>query len=455
MLLGKRFDEFVKQSPVSVMVNGILERIFQGSRLEQLFEEHTVRQYTRDLTFGQCVDCMCDVVTRIVPSVGSWFQLHHEELGVSRQALYDKLRHLELPTSTALVRYSAAECLAVLKEMKPTPAPLPGYRLRVIDGNHLASTERRLKELRRLRSGPLPGLGLAFYDVQFGVIDDVVLCEDGHAQERSLFPAALERIVAGDCLVADRNFCTLAFLCGIHTQSAKFVIREHANFPLQLVGRSKGVGRDRRGRKLTEQEIQVTDPESGQTHTWRRVTIYLTELTQAGETELHILTNLPKRHRAARVADLYADRWTIERAFWHLSEDLSSEIDTLAYPRAALFGFSVAVVAYNVVQMAKGAIAATWGEERMQNEISMYYLAQEVSRVTPGMLIAVPPPAWKVFATMSSSDFAKTLLSLAASMNLSKYRKSKRGPKKKQPKKLSGKHKPHVSTARLLAGRTA
>ena len=253
MLLGKRFDEFVKQSPVSVMVNGILERIFQGSRLEQLFEEHTVRQYTRDLTFGQCVDCMCDVVTRIVPSVGSWFQLHHEELGVSRQALYDKLRHLELPTSTALVRYSAAECLAVLKEMKPTPAPLPGYRLRVIDGNHLASTERRLKELRRLRSGPLPGLGLAFYDVQFGVIDDVVLCEDGHAQERSLFPAALERIVAGDCLVADRNFCTLAFLCGIHTQSAKFVIREHANFPLQLVGRSKGVGCDRRGRKLTRE----------------------------------------------------------------------------------------------------------------------------------------------------------------------------------------------------------
>ena len=40
MLLGKRFETFVEQSPVSVMVCGALERVFQSDRLEQLFEQH-------------------------------------------------------------------------------------------------------------------------------------------------------------------------------------------------------------------------------------------------------------------------------------------------------------------------------------------------------------------------------------------------------------------------------
>ena len=68
-----------------------------------------------------------------------------------------------------------------------------------------------------------------------------------------------------------------------------------------------------------------------------------------GETEIHILTTLPPADAPTRqVAALYAARWTIETAFHPLTLELQCEVDTLGYPKAALFGFCVALGADNV-----------------------------------------------------------------------------------------------------------
>ena len=53
--------------------------------------------------------------------------------------------------------------------------------------------------------------------------------------------------------------------------------------------------------------------------------------------------------------------FTRQTAFHHLTVDLACEIDTLGYPKAALFGFCVALVAYNVVALVKGALRAAHG----------------------------------------------------------------------------------------------
>ena len=42
MLLGPTFQAFVDKSPLSVMMRGIVERIFHPDRLELIFEEHAV-----------------------------------------------------------------------------------------------------------------------------------------------------------------------------------------------------------------------------------------------------------------------------------------------------------------------------------------------------------------------------------------------------------------------------
>jgi hypothetical protein len=65
------------------------------------------------------------------------------------------------------------------------------------------------------------------------------------------------------------------------------------------------------------------------------------------------------------------------------------------------------------------------------------------------MKIAVPADDWSIFRTMS----AASLVDLSQRLDRRKYVKDPRGPKRKQPKKISGKRNHHVSTGRLLATR--
>ena len=456
MLLGKAFSAFVEESPVSVMVRGTVERIFEPAALDQIFGDHAVRGYAKELAFSQCVQIMSHVVFKESPSVGAYYQAHPDEIPVTRQAVYDKLKRLELQVPAALVRYSGEELLRCLKAMGAKARPLlPGYRVRVLDGNHLTGTEHRIFELRRFRAAVLPGQALVFYDPQFDLMTDVIPCEDAYAQERSLLDQALQCISARDCILADRNFCTTGFLFAIRRRRAFFVIRQHAStLSWELQRKRRWAGQDGRGRDIYEQSIRLTDPETGETFHARRVTIVLDKPNKDGETELHILTNLPRKAAdAVRIADLYADRWTIETGFQHLTDDLRCEINTLGYPKAALFGFCTACVAYNAVAVVKAAIRAAQGRKYVEEQLSMYYLTLEVAQMPPGMMVAIPAENWEVFRTMSPKKFAATLVELARRLDPRKYTKHKRGPKRKQPKKISGKRNHHVSTARILAMR--
>ena len=66
---------------------------------------------------------------------------------------------------------------------------------------------------------------------------------------------------------------------------------------------------------------------------------------------------MPGKDAGARIiADLYRRRWTIETAFQELEATLQSEINTLGYPKAALFAFCVALVAYHVQSTIKAAL---------------------------------------------------------------------------------------------------
>lgn len=454
MLLNRKFQAFVEASPVSVMIRGTLERILHPDAVEQVFRDHALSQYTWKISFAQCVQIMDAVVFKTQPSVGAWYATHGRTIEATRQAVYDKIKGVEPAVSAALVRHAGEALLRCIRTMKHAPtAPLPGHRLRVLDGNHLTGTEHRLKGLRTTRAAALPGQSLVLYDPRFDLITDVVPCEDAYSQERSLLDQVLPLIARKDCVVADRNFCTTGFVFALMRRAASFVIRQHAStLTWQTVGSVRAAGTDDQGRRLQEQRLRLTDPATGETRMIRCITLPLRTANAKGETELRILTNLPARAASARVvADLYAQRWTIETAFQHLTEDLRCEIDTLAYPRAALFGFALACVAYNAVSLVKAALRTRLGPEFVRERLSMYYLTLEVARVTGGMAIAIGERDWRIFHRMSAAEFRAIILELAEHVQAEKYTKHKRGPKKKPPRKTSGKRFHHVSTARILA----
>jgi hypothetical protein len=185
----------------------------------------------------------------------------------------------------------------------------------------------------------------------------------------------------------------------------------------------------------------------------RRLTVELDKLTRDGETEIHILTNLPAEGADARiVAALYRRRWTVEAAFGELATCLNGEIDTLGYPKAALFAFCVALVSYNMMSVVKAALRSVHGEEAVEG-LSFYHLVDKVAGTHRGMMIAIPEDQWALFHGLTAVVFGRVLLDLAAGVRLSSYHKQVRGPKRPQPKRESGAKVNHVSTVKLLGKR--
>ena len=453
MVLGGIFERFAEQSPVTVMARAALEHALSPRAIDALFEAVAERQYTRKLLFSTVVDLMGTVVCNIRPALHAAFQADAEAIGVSRRAVYGKVDRTEPGLPAELVRHTARTLGPVITAMGGERADwLPGYRIKILDGNHLAGTEHRLKELRTIGAGALPGHALVVLDPQAMLVTDVFPCEDGHAQERSLLDQVLETIRPGEVWIADRNFGTTDFLFGIDRRGGSFVIRQHgANLYIEGMGQRQPCGRSGTG-AVFEQEMWLSDGAGG-TMRVRRITVELDTPTRDGETEIHILTNLPSAVAdALTIAELYRKRWTVESAFGELATCLNGAVNTLGYPKAALFAFCVALVAYNILSVVKGALRSVHGVEAVE-EVSGYFLADEIAGTHRGMMIAIPEDEWVVFAGLTPSAMGQVLRDLAAKVRLPAFRKHRRGPKRPQPKRASGAKVSHVSTAKLLAER--
>jgi IS4 transposase len=440
------FERFVEDAPLTVMVRATMERIFAPELIDQLFEDTAEQQYQRDLLFSTVVGLMSLVVCGMYPSVSAAYKGFEKVVGVSKVALYAKINGLEPRLSQALVRYSSEQLLAVHKEFPAAFTPiLAGYEVRIIDGNHIAGTEHRLQVLRTESAGALPGQTLTVLDPQRALVVDVFPCEDGHAQERSLLPWVLEQVKPKQVWIADRNFCTADFLTQIDQRAAYFVIREHQQIGWTEVTALQAVGQNASG-ALFEQQVQLS---SGLRV--RRIVIQLKQPTRHGDVQVAVLTNLPMTTvNALTVADLYLERWQIEKLFQTVTDTFHCELNTLGYPRAALFVFCIALLAFNILSTVKAALKQAHGAAAINDHLSDYYVVEDVQATWRGLAIAVLPQDWQTFQTMTNAAFAQYLRQCAELVNLQRFRKSKRGPKKPTTKKKFDPKHPHVATARLL-----
>jgi IS4 transposase len=304
------------------MARATMEHALATESVDLLFNEREERQYTRALLFSSIVDLMGLTVSKVQPSIHDAFQSVKGTLPVSITAVYDKLNSVEPGITSALVRHTAQRLAPVIVSTGgKMPCLLPGYRVRIIDGNHLAATERRLEALRGSVAGPLPGHSLVVLDPELMLATHMIPCEDGHAQERSLTDQVLSLVEFRDVWVADRNFCTGALLQGVNNRSGRFVIREHKNLPVQPVTPLSHQGSTDTG-EVFEQMVTVGCPD-GTLLEARRVILKLVTPTRDGDNEMAILSNLPSAEvDAVTVANLYRKRWKLETDFQVLSQIL-------------------------------------------------------------------------------------------------------------------------------------
>jgi IS4 transposase len=453
MILSKAFEKFVGGSPLCVMIRGTMEYALSEKFVNELFENTAQRQYTRTLLFSDTVDVMGDLVCQVFPSVNAAHKKQPGRFSVGRRTLYDKINRAEPTVVRELVRQTAERLTPVVKFLGKrieSECLLPGFSTRILDGNHLAATEHRIGELRQIAAGPLPGQALVVLDPDRRLMVDMFPCLDGHAQERSLLVDVLDSMEPGEVWMGDRNFCTSLFLFQTAANKAYFLVRQHAtNVRWEPVGERRKVGRTDTG-LVYSQRVDLVD-DWGNRLSARRITVRLDQPTEDGDTEIHLLTNLPKRVKGTRVAQAYRGRWRLERGFGELATALHCEIPSLGYPPAALFAFGMGLVAFNMLSVVRTAIAAAHGKECLE-EISAYYVADEIHGVMRGMIVAIDDAQWqRQFGQLTPRQMAILLIQLARRVNLTCFTKHRRGPKKPQPKRTKYKDKPHVSTARILA----
>ena len=90
-------------------------------------------------------------------------------------------------------------------------------------------------------------------------------------------------------------------------------------------------------------------------------------------------------------------------------------------------------MAYNVLAVVKGALRGLHGEQTIHDTVSGYYIAGEIGRTYEALLGFVPADQWTQVQALSHEAFLTLLMGLARAVDLAKYRKHPRGPKKPKP----------------------
>ena len=468
MVLGDMLERFILDAPMPVLFRVLMERALDPEELDRMFESTATRQYTRELLFSAIVDLMAVVVCRFKPSVHRAY-LDFSGMAATLTAVYEKLKGTEPAVCRALVQTTAKRLAEVVGQLEPDrPVSLPGYRVKVFDCNHLAGTQHRIPETRDVQEAVLPGQTLVVYDLDLGLVIDAVPCEDAHAQERALLEEMLDEGAPGDLWIGDRNFSVAWWFLKLSQRGACFLIRQHTTaVHTEPLNHFVTIGRTATG-EVQERSVRVVEmdgrgrrrraePGHPREMEMRQVRVLLNEPTQDGHTEILLLTNVPAGDGdALLLSQLYLKRWTIENGFQTMTEVLRCEINTLAYPKAALLGFCVALVGYNVLAAVRSALRSEHGREKVEKEVSSYHVMCEVRETHRGMAIALPPETWAQFRGLSLGEFVELLREVASQANLRKYPLSHRSKPKPEGTR-SRKNKPgeHMATARLLNERMA
>src|SRR3954464_15290558 len=127
MRLGEVFERFIQQAPISVMFRTLLEHALDPAEIDRLFEEHSTRQYTREVLFSSLVELMGAVVCGAQPSVRAAYLSSLGEIAASLSALYEKLMGRGPGVCRAFVQENPGRLAPLVRQLDAVlPQPVPG-----------------------------------------------------------------------------------------------------------------------------------------------------------------------------------------------------------------------------------------------------------------------------------------------------------------------------------------
>lgn len=353
-------------------------------RLEELFERHRERCYTKVLTFATLVHLVNDALVMYRGSGRQSFEHAREtgDLNVSIRAAFGKLSRLPLKLSEAFLAAGNArlrELVPVMK-LREVPSSLQEFHVMILDGKAIKGVIKRLKLLRGRAGGVLGGRALVALDFSTGQAVDIWTDPDGDANDvkfvPQLVPQLRARIDGPRLWMADRQFCDTIQPSHFAQDGDHFLVRYNKKVPF-FPDKSQAAkeGQDILGRSYNEDWGWLGKPTSKRRRAVRRMI-----LKRPGEEDIILITDLldAEKYPAAELLSLYAQRWGIEQMFQKVTEVFCLARLIGSTPQATIFQFAFCLVLYNLIETVRSAIAAI--VDRDPETISLEKLFVDVQR---------------------------------------------------------------------------
>lgn len=360
-------DEFsveaIRRVPVAEGVLATLAVLFSEERMAALYEQYRGASYERELSFHSVVKLMYSAVIEHEAVGSEAFKAARtaDELTVTDQAAFGKIRRMRQSLSNALVCESMEPIMEMFPDSVKTRVPLCFNKFNVycIDGKKLKEVAKRLKETRGVAGKLLGGKALVALSVHEQLVAAMSSSLDGEANDGPLVPELLEKVHAWspelNIFLADSQFCDLTTPRRVLAHGSDFVMRYHPKVHFHIDPVVVAVkGKDNWGRPYVEEIGWLGKPCGKTSIRVRRIVV-----KREDNPDLIIVTSLldTNKFSAADVLELYGLRWTIETAFLHVTKefDLRHMIGSTA--EATLFQFSISLVIYNVMRLIQAHVS--------------------------------------------------------------------------------------------------
>jgi hypothetical protein len=370
--------------PLAESVLTLWRFLADDKRLEELFERHRERCYTKVLTFTTLVHLMNDALVMYRGSGRESFERAAEvgELPVSIRAAFGKLGRLPLKLSEAFLAEGSSRLrtLAPVTKLREPPPSLREFHVMILDGKAIKGVVKRMKLLRGRSGGVLGGRALVALDLSTGQAVDMWTDPDGDANDvkfvPELVPQLRQRIGGPRLWMADRQFADLIQTAHFAQDGDHFLVRYNKKvsfFPDE--SRPARKGQDALGRTYVEDWGWLGKPTSKRRREVRRIT-----LKRPGEEDIVVVTDLldAEKYPAAEVLSLYAQRWGIEQMFQKVTEVFCLTRLIGGTPQATVFQFAFCLLLYNMIETVRSTVAAS--VDRDPETISMEKLFVDVQR---------------------------------------------------------------------------
>lgn len=390
----------LEKLPLADSVWRLLHFTLEDSWLEDLWGRHRGRCYQKDLKFSTLAHLITDALLEHQGSGHQAFERAQERdtLPVAISSTYDKLGHLPLALSEALLQEGTRRLQAVLPEI-PAVDPLAGcwadHEVFGADGKAIKHVKRLLKPLRGLQAGILGARAAVGLNLRTGLAVALVGHLDGEAGEAALTQDLLSQLAAAAgpekpwVVVLDRLYCNLSFPQEVVKAGGHFLIRFCSNTTfVPDAARPTQQSHDAQGQRIVQEWGWLGKVEKEDRQYVRRITKDL-----PSGPEISVVTDLldEATYPAEDLLATYHQRWGLETVFHQITDVFSLRHLIGTRPQAVLFQLSICLLLYNALQVVRAHLA--WHQQCAAKTISNEKLFYDLKRqmVAVSELIEVEP----------------------------------------------------------------